>query len=347
MYYYLFIFTFSLFTFSLSYDKHTCFINNKIVALLFSVFLILICGLRFGIGTDYWNYYKHYVGTSEAVERIEPGFRSLISFSSYIKPNNFAFFVLFIAVLSVGLKSIYFSKLENPFFAILIYLSLFYFPLDFNVIRQGLASALIYFAVEEGKKKHLGRYILLVFIASTFHLASIVFISLYQLCRVRFSIKMRNVIVIFFIFLILRVTLLQFIFDSIRTFIISKYSIPVVLQLVNYFWLDSFSLSLNFFRRLFFIIIYLLLFGSKNLNCYFLLYLMSFFISTMLTGNEIFAYRLSAWFDIFLIPLFCSEKIKLTNRNAFVLLCFILSLILMFFLTMRDALPYQVSWGRV
>ena len=346
MTYYLLIYLFSLFVFVFSFDKHTVSINNKVLALLFSFIVIFICGSRYGIGTDYWSYYNIYEGGKD-LERIELGFKSLIKFSWVVSPDNFSVFILLGAFLSIFVKSIYFSKLKNPFFAIFMYLCLYYFPLDFNVIRQGLASGFIYFAVEEGKKKNLRGYLFFLCIACMFHYTAILFLILYPICSKKIEFKLKKLFFIFAFFLMLRISVIPFLFDVFRSLIVSKISSPIIVQLVNYFWLSDFYFSLNFWRRLIFIIAYLLIFGTKNIDCYFIFYLFSFIISTMLTGNDIFAYRLSAWFDIFSIPLFCSRKILFTRKNAIVIFCFILVLTVLFFVSMKDALPYQISWGKI
>lgn len=346
MTYYLIMYLFSLFIFVFSFDMHTVSINNSILALLFSFFIIFICGSRYGIGTDYWNYYRIYNG-GYGYERVEWGFKSLVKFSWLISPNNFSFFIFLVAFLSILVKCIYFSKLKNPFFAVLVYMCLYYFPLDFNVIRQGFASSFIYFAVEKGKKKNLLGYLVFLGIAFLFHYTAIIFLVLYPICRKKITFKLGHLFFIFIILLILRMSVIPFLFNSFRNLVVSKTSSPVIIQLVNYFWLSNFHFSLNFWRRLIFIIAYLLIFGTKNANCYFVFYLFSFIISTMLTGNDIFSYRLSTWFDIFSIPLFCSRRISFTKKNAIVTTCFVFVLIILFFASMKDALPYQTSWGKI
>lgn len=346
MIYYLVIYLFSLFVLVFSFDRHTVSINNSILVLLFSFLIIFICGSRYGIGTDYWSYYSIFKEARD-YERIELGFKSLVKFSWLISPGNFSIFVFLVAFLSIFIKCIYFSKLKNPFLAVFIYVCLYYFPLDFNVIRQGLASSFIYFAVEEGRKKNLLGYLLFLCAAFLFHYTSIIFFVLYPICRKKMTFKLRNLCFVFIIFLILRISVIPFLFDFFRNLIVSKTSSSVIVQLVNYFWLSDFHFSLNFWRRLVFIITYLLIFGTRNANCYFVFYLFSFIISTMLTGNDIFSYRLSTWFDIFSIPLFCSCRIPFTRKNAIVTVCFILVLTVLFFVSMQDALPYQTSWGKI
>lgn len=340
MIFYLLLYIFSLCISVLSFDKHTVSVNNQILAKFFAVFLILVCGLRFGIGTDYWSYYDIYNGSSE-LERIEIGFKSIILFSHSVS-KNFSLFLLFISLLSISLKVKYFSTLYNPFLAIFIYICVYYFPLDFNVIRQGLASSFIYFAVEAGKKKKLINYLFFVGIASLFHISAVVFIPVYFFIY-RLKIKFKTVVIIFILSIVLRVIVLPILFNLVRNFVLSRFNSSIISQLINYFWLGDFSLSLNFFRRLFFIVAYLLIFGISKSDCYLTLYLISFFVSTILTGNDIFAYRLSSWFDIFSIPLFCSKRIILSHKNIVVFTCFIIVLTVLFFSSMQDALPYRVS----
>ena len=341
MIFYLFFLIFSLSIILLSTDRNCYSLNNDFLLVFFSIIIILVCGFRFGIGTDYGNYINIY-NNLEEYPRIEKGFLCIIKISKFLRAGKPQLYIFLVSLVAIGLKILYFTKLKNPFLAVFIYLCLYLFPLDFNVIRQGLASGIIYFAIERGRKKKKWQYFILVICASLFHSSVLIFLPLYPLTYMHVTLETKKLVKIFLIFLVIRVTVLQFIFNNLRIFILTRISNPLIAQLVNYFWLADFKFSFNFLRRLLFIIFYFKLFGEKKHNCYFLFYLIGFFISTMLTGNEIFSYRLSTLFDVFSIPLFCNKRIVLTKKNSVYFFSFIMLLILLYFSYMKDALPYKV-----
>ena len=301
MTYYILIFSFALICSFFVYEKNLLMVNNKFLALLFCGFLILLAGLRYNISSDYWSYYSLFYSNIEET-RLEFLFKQLMLFCKnvFYSYNSLVFLVAFISIFT---KGIYFTKLYNPFLAILIYICIYFFDSDFNGIRQGIGIGFALFAIEYGRKKKFLLYMLFILIASSFHTAYLILIPFYFLCNKTINIKFSSFLFLMTILFIIRITVLNTILRYFQSILISSGN-GIIVQLSNYLGVGEFSINLAILRRLFFIILYLLFFGSKNLDIDFILYFMSFIICFMLSGNEIFAHRLSAVFDIFSIPLF-------------------------------------------
>lgn len=337
---YLFIFIFPMMIFFFAHSKHTIILNNKILAFLFGVILILMAGLRINISTDYWSYAELFYGTKDS-SRLEPIFNFIIKTVRDIDKNNFNLFIFLIALISLGTKTYYVSKLYNPFLGFFIFICIYYFNLDYNIIRQGTAAAFILLAIEYGRQKRKFKYLLFILIASGFHFSSLIFLPCYSLSHRMIYLTKKIFLILISTIITLRLTIIPLVLGVIRNIIIHNFSNPQILQICNYLELGDFYISLSSLRRLSFLMIYIFFFGTKNLNCYFIFYFLGFLTNIILTGNEIFAHRLSLCFDIFSIPLFANRKIPFTIKNIPVFILFLFILTILYFYPIKEVVPYQ------
>ena len=245
-----------------------------------------------------------------------------------------------IAFIALSVKGLYFSKLNNPFLAIFIYICIYFFDSDFNIIRQGAGIGFVYFAIEEGRKKKIINYILFFLLASGFHVSYLILLPFYFFCTKKINFSLRKIILFIAILFIFRITFFNQLLRAIQL-VLRNSGNPFISQIVLYLGVGDFHINLSLLRRLFFVLLYLYLFGSKNLDIYFVLYFSSFLLSLLLTGNEMFLHRLSLCFDVFSVPLFASRKIVLNKKNMFGLFVFFISLTILYFIPMRPVLPYQ------
>lgn len=339
MIYYILIFSFSLLCSFCVYEKNLSIINNKLLALFFCGFLIMLAGFRYNISSDYWSYYSLFYSNIEET-RLEYLFKQLMLFckNTFYSYNSLVFFVAFI---SITAKGFYFTKLNNPFLAILIYICIYFFDSDFNGIRQGLGIGFAFFAIEYGRKKKFICYVVFILLAAAFHSSYLVLLPFYFFCNKTINVKFSSFIFLMLILFAVRITVLNSILRYLQSILVASGN-GIIFQLSQYLGLGEFSINLAILRRLFFIIVYLLIFGSKKLDIDFILYFMSFIICFMLSGNEIFAHRLSGVFDIFCIPLFSRKRIPFTKKNMILLGCFMASLTVLYFGNpMKEVLPYQ------
>ena len=179
MIYYITFFILSLFL--LISDK-----KDKQIAGYISVFwLIFFAGFRFETGFDYFNYqilYHDYIYYMESWS-IEPSIKALIIFTNSLF-FGFYGFVFIVALLSLLIKYLFISKYSYlPLVSIFLYYSRIFIIFDFGQIRQGLAFGIVLWASTYIAQKKLKHFSVLILIASTVHVSSLVFFPIYFLAK--------------------------------------------------------------------------------------------------------------------------------------------------------------------
>jgi len=160
----------------------TNFCAKRIVFFCAVLLLVLFAGLRFEIGTDWSVYYNRFKGTDSSM--LEPGFELLMSFSKLLS-QQFTLTVMLFGIIGVGIKYKAISSLSPmPFIGLLFYYGYYYYPQEFNQMRQGLATTFCLFAVPSIYKKQNIKFIIFVLIACMFHASAIVFILAYWIHKV-------------------------------------------------------------------------------------------------------------------------------------------------------------------
>jgi hypothetical protein len=303
---------------------------------------LVFAGIRYGIATDYWNYYDLF-NEKEGIQRIEPGFVFSIKSYKLIFSKSYNGFIFFIAFLSIAIKYLYFRKLRNPFFGLVFYIALFYINLEYNVIRQGLACSIIFHATDRAHKKDIFLFLFFVILATTIHVSSLLFLPLYFICTRKSSAKIQNVVVVILLAIFLRLFFLNFLMTAIVSMIGTRMS-AMVGQLIGYLISVDFTITMGFIRRAVIILLFLILNnGNQVNNCFFNLYLVGFFVYILFMGNDIFAHRMCLSFDVFVIPLFSNIKIKYTRKNAIISIVLLAILFITYYSPLKDgyALPYR------
>ena len=154
------------------------------------VLLTIFATLRYNVGFQdydaYVNAYQDVVKnglnyskyTTDAAI-FEPGF-ILTYYISTLLSNNPVFGLLVIALLAISLNLSCYKKYTKYFFVV----TLLYFVHTFALremiqIRAGVAAALCLFSVRYIERRLIWRFCVTILIASSFHLASIIFLSVY------------------------------------------------------------------------------------------------------------------------------------------------------------------------
>lgn len=341
--------------------------NSKILFSLIIIFLILFAGFRYGIETDYWNYYKIFTGKMGG---IDAGYSFVINlFKKYVS-TDFNLFILCSALFSILPKVFFFMKLEKPFFGLFLYFSFFYIMLEWNAIRQGLAIAFLLMGVIALQKNKKVFFFILVLAASTIHASSIIFILFYFIRNINFKIKniYKLIVIVYIIKLLLYTHLLNFITFNVSYFLNSPLQVTIS-HLLGYLKdNNNVILTIGLIRRLALIILYLCIKRTipdekkysnsksiiyKNFNSvenkqiikdyYFNGYLTGVLIYILFMGNEVMANRCSLMFDILMIPMFSNLNFKCKINNFyFIALIYLLSIaIYIYTLINGTAVPYQ------
>lgn len=164
----------------------------RLSAILLFVGAVLVLGYRGIDGVDTPNYISFFsdIGTQNALDyNMDTGFYILSSFIKWIKAD-IVFYFICLATISIGLKFWVMKKLSPaPIFGIFIILGTYFMSLEANQIRQALALGVVlislFFAIHR-KKVH---FFLLLFLAASFHISALVFVPVWWLYKLRFSVK--------------------------------------------------------------------------------------------------------------------------------------------------------------
>lgn len=310
---------------------------------LIMIFLALFAGLRYGIDTDYWVYYQMF-HTGFAAKNI--GFNFLISVSKFIFGNDFNLFVLIIALLSVLLKGYQFKKYKNPIVAAFIYFCFFYILMEFNVIRQGLAIALLFISAKYIKERRFIPFFILVCMGASIHPAALLFLPMYFINDKAINVKAVIILIIFMtiirfaifpVFTDISIQLHQHFKTGIMEFVTGHLEVYFTQGRNRIF-------TVGYFRKL--ITIFLFIFMNKkqtivnfNFNAYFIGYL----IYIMFMGNETLSVRTSLLYDVFMIPLFADYDLRLSEvKIPFIILIMVMGVMICVFTLSRSlSIPYQ------
>lgn len=158
--------------------------NLNIHVILTGLILFLVIGLRYKVGTDYVTYSRmYYRFVSEGISKLgffnESGFSLIAIIGSKIY-NDYAslFFVSSLITITLIVRTI--SRSSSMFYySILIYIFAGSWLSSANGVRQCLASAIIFSGHKYILEKKLFKYVLVIFIASQFHISSWSMIILY------------------------------------------------------------------------------------------------------------------------------------------------------------------------
>lgn len=172
--------------------------KNKAGSIFFAIatgfILVFVAGFRWYVGTDYANYANAYESyKAEVWDTIinfeEPGIRIIASLSEYIY-DDYATMFLLASLITIGLFVYIIYKYSNSFFvSILLFIFGHGWSESFNGIRQMLASAIIFaghrFIIEKDFKK----YLLIILLASSFHISALPMILLYFIPQTKVTLK--------------------------------------------------------------------------------------------------------------------------------------------------------------
>ncbi|MDE5413786.1 EpsG family protein [Alkalihalobacterium chitinilyticum] len=159
---------------------------HKLFVLLAISTLVLVSGLRNNIGDTYYymhSYREHPMTWDKVFDGKDPGFNILQLLLQQLSSDP-QLLLLVTALLTNTLIVITLYKYSRFFeLSLYVYITLGYFLVSMNGVRQYLAAAIVFIATKyllEGKFK---RYVLVVLLASTFHQSALILIPIYFIVR--------------------------------------------------------------------------------------------------------------------------------------------------------------------
>ena len=158
----------------------------SVVVLLLTIFATLRYNVGFQDYDAYVNAYQdvvknglNYSKYTTGADIFEPGFILTYYISTFVS-NNPIFGLFVIALLAVSLNLSCYKKYTKYFFvATLLYFVHTYALREMIQIRAGVATAICLFSVRYIERRLLCRFCVTILIASSFHLASVIFLSVY------------------------------------------------------------------------------------------------------------------------------------------------------------------------
>ncbi|SFM25880.1 EpsG family protein [Gracilibacillus orientalis] len=181
---------------------------SKVYLISSFIILFIISSIRAeSVGTDTDNYlrgFKVIKNTSwnrmfEA-ERWEFGYIFLNKLSAYISNNDQIILFVTSFVFLFGIGYFIYKNSNNVVFSLYLFVSLFLYFFSFNGIRQAIAMSIIASGFHLIRERKLKKYLVIVCIASLFHITAILMIGIYFIYSIKLTKK--NIIFILVTFVI-------------------------------------------------------------------------------------------------------------------------------------------------
>ncbi|MCP8617523.1 EpsG family protein [Salirhabdus salicampi] len=176
--------------------------NNRFFIFLTVLWLVLISGLRWQVGTDYWQYslnYQRYTYQffNDLLTYSEPGIKFIAWFSEVFY-DDYATMFFISSLITIGLFVITISKYSNMYtFSMLLFIFIGVWHGSFNGVKQYLACAILLAGHRHIISKSFVKYLLIVLLAGTFHYSALGMIILYFVPSK--ILKIRHIILLMFV----------------------------------------------------------------------------------------------------------------------------------------------------
>lgn len=173
-----------------------------LMGLLSALMLIGVAAIRWHVGADYWDYergFKTRVSTPLSSLGLfdEPGLNILAKTGALFKDDPAMMFGL-ASVITIGLIVWTFYRSTEAFAAaILLFFLTSNWQNTFNGVRQSLAVAILFAGHNLIVRRSFKKYLLIVLLASLFHVSAIIFIALYWMPRKRLTLFQMSMLMIF------------------------------------------------------------------------------------------------------------------------------------------------------
>lgn len=168
-------------------------VQKKIIAIIIILYLSIVGGLRYFVGTDYGFYYRMTVSFQSLPEYFglfkEPGIRLLSAVGQiFYKDGISTILICELVTVSLYVWTIY---KYSPMFSvsILLYILMGEWTGSFNGVRQYLAAAILFAGHRFMYNRQFFKYCIVVFVASLFHTSAVIMMVPYFLYNRKPDIK--------------------------------------------------------------------------------------------------------------------------------------------------------------
>jgi hypothetical protein len=157
--------------------------------LLVVLALTLLIGYRFEVGGDWGNYLRNlemmeYLGLGEALDRGDPGYRLLEWISLKLGWGVYGVNLIGGAIFAFGL-AVFCRNLPRPWLALAVAVPYLVTVVGMGYTRQGVAIGVGMLALVALEKRSLRTFVVLVFLAASFHKSAVLLLPIAALAATR------------------------------------------------------------------------------------------------------------------------------------------------------------------
>lgn len=330
-----------------------CKVKNRWTILDFLILFIMIffAGFRDHVGTDYNTYYDIYnnIVTSKFNLQTfynthqEIGYYLLSTITKKIVKSDMGIFITSACLTYTLIYTRIKEESKGFSYSILLFFLLGIFTGPFNVLRQWIAIAINFYA-EKYIDKQFKKFVVFNIIASMFHITAL------PVMMIQIIIKKLKLDYKVFVYLFLTLLIGVFIINNMP--MIQSLAGKVNPRFVNYFNVYKCGMGTKLLLMLKIgVMLILLVYKYKVENERYILYYLVALIFNILGLYNVFIYRFSSYFEIYLILLF-PELLSKFYKNERVVYKYIIfaTFVCVFTLSLLfygDLLPYKNYFGEV
>lgn len=197
-----------------------------------SVFTVsIVAGIRYGVGTDYFEYVKWFNVYSRGPISLTDsniGFTIMMKIIQLFTDNpQWLFFISAIIINSFMMD---FIKKNTDLYELgfFLFITLYLYYSSLNIMRQWISIVIYLYALKFAFDKKLTRYVLTVLLAASFHPAALLMLPVYFLLRLKVNIK--NILIIIVLTLVIGTQ-----FQRIIIYLASKLTFLSASKYIQYF----------------------------------------------------------------------------------------------------------------
>lgn len=153
---------------------------------------ILVCGLRYYVGTDFENYqiwFFQYLNAPISFSDKDFGFGIMIKTIQLFTQSPQILFIVSAVIINVFIML--FIKENTDFYDLgyFLFIALYFYYSSFNIMRQWIAMSIFLYALKFAYDRKIIKYLLCIAIASIFHKTALLTIPIYFIFQMKINIK--------------------------------------------------------------------------------------------------------------------------------------------------------------
>lgn len=292
--------------------------SNRIIIYTGLAIPILLATFRgINVGVDTAPYYYLYVNQGSHYSSVidflvHTDFKEFLNsiliyfIYNYFNYNSYLFIYSVITIIFLYKALPYYIK-DEIFLGLFIYLFMFY-PSSLNIMRQMAAASIIFWGFKYILERKFIKFLLVIFLASGFHITSFIALPFYFVLNKNGKIKWRITV-----FLIIAIIFLLLYFND---FILFFSSLDESLSRYSFYVSDSFRINKIFFLNILIFIFSLLIvkINNSNLNKFSLLFLFFGLLFDTLGFISPFLKRFALYFNMIQV-LLLSQAPTIVKKN--------------------------------